>query len=173
MKAVKKSVPEASIIAVVVFLFAGCVTGPGSNAEQNLQTRALSDFAHILEEYRNGVLANNNGEEIRTQIITFSFVEGNRAYFCTTSDKPLYTQLTARPNVSYCTFPPDFEPVVSLNGKVVFEEDRALKERALDSNYYAKRNFKTVDNPLLRVFYIDVKEIETYGSEGVNLYSAK
>jgi uncharacterized pyridoxamine 5'-phosphate oxidase family protein len=57
---------------------------------------------HILEEYRHGVLANRAGEMLRTQILTYSFLEENRAYFCTTSDKPLYAQLRANPYVSFC-----------------------------------------------------------------------
>ncbi len=168
------------ICGIIVFgLFAsGCdsrsnVTAEKIPAGQNLETKNLSEFAPLLEQYRNGVLANRNGESLRTQIITFSFAEENRAYFCTTSDKPMYAQLVAFPYVSYCVYPEDFEPVLSLNGKVVFVEDKAVKEQALESNYYAKRNFKNVDNPLLRVFYIDVEEIETYGSEGANIYSAK
>jgi uncharacterized pyridoxamine 5'-phosphate oxidase family protein len=155
-----------------VFLAAGCAGAPVASGKKP-QTKSLAAFLPVLEKHRNGVLANVNGKTLRTQIITFSFVEGRKAYFCTTSDKPLYEQLLADPRVSYCAFPPDFEPVLSLNGNAVFEEDRALKERALNGNSYSKRHFKTVDNPLLRVFYIDVKEIETYGSEGPNVYLAE
>jgi uncharacterized pyridoxamine 5'-phosphate oxidase family protein len=151
----------------------GCATKPNVSVNRNLEVKSLHDFAQILEEYRDGVLANRNGETLRTQVITFSFAEGNRAYFCTTSDKPLYAQLVEFPSVSYCTFPEDFEPVLSINGNVIFIEDRLLKERALESNYYAKRNFKHIDNPLLKVFCIDVEEIETYGSEGPNRYAVK
>ena len=154
-------------------LLFSCATKPEVITEKSLESKSLSEFSHILEEYRNGILANRNGEKLRTQIMTFSFVEGNRAYFCTTNDKPVYAQLVAFPYVSYCTFPEDWEPVLSLNGKVVFIEDRALKERALESNYYAKRNFGNIDNPLLVVFCIDVLEIETYDFSGVNVYSAK
>ena len=149
----------------------GCVTKPDTVTERNLEQKSLSEFVHILEKYRNGVLANTNGEKLRTQIITFSFAEGNRVFFCTTSDKPMYTQLLETPNVSFCTYPEDYEPVLSLNGKAVFVDDRDLKEKALETNYYAKKNFKTVDNPLLRVFYIDVEEIETYRYTGANVYS--
>jgi uncharacterized pyridoxamine 5'-phosphate oxidase family protein len=172
MKNGRRSWSIAGSIIIFWFLLGGCATKPNTYTERNLAFRDLTDFVHILEKYRNGVLANRNGEKLRTQIITFSFAEGNRAYFCTTSDKPMYAQLTVSPYVSYCTFPENYEPVLSLNGKVVFVEDRALKERALESNYYAKRNFKDIDNPLLRVFYINVEEIETYGSEGPNVYAA-
>ncbi|MDR2019174.1 MAG: pyridoxamine 5-phosphate oxidase, partial [Treponema sp.] len=79
------------------------------------------------------------------------------AYFCTNSEKPLYRQLTDKPYVSYCTFPGDFEPVLSINGKVVFVEDPALKSRALEGNPHVKTIFKTPDNPVFKIFYIDVK----------------
>jgi len=154
----------------------GCTKKPDIPTEaynQTYETKSLSEFVPILEKHRNGVLANRNGENLRTQIITFSFAEGNRVYFCTTSDKPMYTQLVAFPSVSYCTFPEDYEPVLSLNGRVVFVDDKALKERALESNYYAKNNFKSVDNPLLKVFCIEVKEIETFSYEGTKIYSAQ
>ncbi|ULQ61009.1 pyridoxamine 5-phosphate oxidase [Brucepastera parasyntrophica] len=160
------------IIAIVLFSIMGCTAKQGVIAEENLEKKNLSEFVPILEGYRNGVLANHYGEGLRTQIMTFSFAEGNRVYFCTTNDKPLYTQLLVNPYVSYCTFPEDFEPVLSLNGKVVFVEDRALIEQALETNYYAKRNFQNADNPLLRVFYIDVDIIETYSFEGVRIYAA-
>ena len=166
--------PGIAVYALIfAFLLTGCATKPDTTAQMDFEVKSLSEFVHILREHPDGVLANRNGERLRTQIITFSFVEGNRVFFCTTSNKPIYEQLLAFPEVSYCTFPEDFEPVLSLNGKVVFIEDRALKERALESNYYAKRNFKDVDNPLLRVFCIDVELIETYSREGAKIYSAR
>jgi len=177
MKHRKKSQGAIITIFILVLLIMGCGKKADAvaekNTEKNLEARSLSEFVPILEEYRNGVLANRNGESLRTQIITFAFAEGNRAYFCTTNDKPLYAQLSAFPHVSYCTFPPDYEPVLSLNGTVVFVTDRAVKEQALESNYYAKNNFKSVDNPLLEVFYINTEEIETYSTEGPKIYSAK
>ena len=156
-----------------IFLAMGCVPKQTVITEENLEIKDLNEFINILEGYRNGVLANRNGEKLRTQIMTFSYLEGNRAYFCTTNDKPLYAQLVKFPFVSYCIYPENWEPVLSLNGKAVFVSDKTIRERALDANYYAKRNFKTTDNPLLEVFYIDVDIIETYGSDGTNIYAAK
>jgi uncharacterized pyridoxamine 5'-phosphate oxidase family protein len=163
----------SACIFILSFSFTGCDAKPNVTSEKNLETRNLSEFVHILENYPNGVLANRNGENLRTQIITFSFAEGNKVYFCTTSDKPMYTQLINYPYVSYCTFHEDLEPVLSINGKVVFIEDEALKKQALESNYYAMMNFKSIDNPLLRVFCIEVKEIETFSYEGAKIFLAK
>ena len=155
------------------FLLSACATKPVDISDTNLEKKSLSEFAYVLEENINGVLSNRDGEKLRTQIITFSFVEGNRAYFCTTSDKPMYKQLLAFPYVSYCTYPKDYEPVLSINGKVIFIEDEALKKRALEGNYYAKKNFKSIDNPLLIVFCIDVETIETFTYKGAKVYTTK
>jgi uncharacterized pyridoxamine 5'-phosphate oxidase family protein len=95
-------------------------------------------------------------------------------YFCTGSEKPLYEQLLSFPYVSYCTYPEDFEPVLSLNGKVVFSDDAALKSRAFNGTGYAsgfvRNHYKSLDNPNLKLFYIDVEEVETYDSDGAKMY---
>ena len=41
-------------------------------------------------------------------------------------------------------------------------EDETLKTRALDENPSIKGMYKSVDNPVFKLFYIDVKEIETF-----------
>ena len=136
--------------------------------------RSASDFADLLEAYPNGVLANRTGEHLRTQVMSFQFVEGNKVFFCTGSEKPLYAQLRAFPNVSYCIFPEDFEPVLSLNGQVVFTDDSELLDRVFAGTNYAsefiRRHYGTADNPNLRLFYIDVIEIETYEYSGPRIY---
>jgi uncharacterized pyridoxamine 5'-phosphate oxidase family protein len=88
-------------------------------------------------------------------------------YFCTNSEKPVYKQLQTNPNVSFCTFPQNFSPVLSVNGKAVFVEDMALKTRALDENPAIKGIYQTPDNPIFKIFYVDVEEVETFSfSEG-------
>ena len=163
-------------LVTVIFALAGC---GGQNAERVTESeysgiRSASDFEELLEAYPNGVLANRNGDHLRTQIMSFQFIEGNKVFFCTGAEKPLYAQLMAFPHVSYCIFPEDFEPVLSLNGPVVFTDDRELLERVFAGTNYAgefiRRHYGTADNPDLRLFYIDVIEIETYEYSGPNVF---
>jgi uncharacterized pyridoxamine 5'-phosphate oxidase family protein len=162
----------SGIVLGLMLILQGC--GGREAAGENGPERAdLSLFLRVLQEHPNGVLANRNGKKLRTQIITFQFAEGNKAYFCTNSEKPLYKQLRDNPSVSYCTFPADFEPVLSINGRVVFSEDPALKLRAFEGNPYVKKNFQRPDNPVFCLFYIEAEEIETYGSEGPRVYAVK
>ena len=173
----KSMIVLAGVMCIFMLSTTGCATEKRATETVYSGQKSVSDYENVLEQNPNGVLANRNGNAMRTQIISFQFIEGNNVYFCTGSEKPLYQQLIQFPYVSYCAYPDDFEPVLSLNGKVVFTDDRALKERAFNGAGYAsqfiKNHYQTVDNPNLKLFYIDVAEIETYDVNGANVYKTK
>jgi len=132
----------------------------------------MIDYTAILKENPNGVLATQDGQGVRTRIFQYLFADGNKVYFCTSSQKPVYAQLKATPHVSFCTYPANFSSVLSVNGKAVFVDDLALKTRALDENPSIKGIYNTPDNPIFELFYIDVKEVETFSfTEGPKSYS--
>jgi uncharacterized pyridoxamine 5'-phosphate oxidase family protein len=124
----------------------------------------MIDFAAILKANPNGVFATADGNKVKTRVFQYLFADKNKVYFCTNSKKPVYAQLQANPNVSFCVYPQNFTPVLSVNGKVVFVEDAALKARALDENPLIKNIYKTPDNPIFKIFYIEVEEVETFSS---------
>ena len=131
----------------------------------------MINFAEILKANPNGVLATQDGQGVKTRVFQYLFADGNKAYFCTGSQKPVYDQLKANPNVSFCTYPANFNPVLSINGKAVFVEDMALKTRALDENPPIKGIYNTPENPVFQLFYIDVAEVETFSfAEGPKSY---
>jgi uncharacterized pyridoxamine 5'-phosphate oxidase family protein len=108
----------------------------------------MFNFSQILKANPNGVLATQGGAGVKTRIFQYFFSYRNKVYFCTNSEKPVYAQLKASQNVSFCTFPQDFAPVASVNGKAVFVDDAALKSRALDENPLIKGIYQTQENPL-------------------------
>ena len=58
-----------------------------------------------------------------------------------------------------------------MNGRVVFVDDIAFKKRALDENPPIKGIYKTADNPIFKIFYIDAEEVETFSfAEGPKIY---
>ena len=131
----------------------------------------MINYAEILKANPNGVLATQNGQSVGTRVFQYLFADGNKVYFCTSSQKPVYDQLKANPNVSFCTYPANFSPVLSVNGKAVFVDDMALKTRALDENPGIKGIYNTPDNPIFTLFYIDVAEVETFSfTEGPKSY---
>ena len=131
----------------------------------------MINYAEILKANPSGVMATQDGSKVKTRVFQYLFADGNKVYFCTNSEKPVYKQLQANPNVSFCTFPQDFNPVLSINGKAVFVEDMTLKTKALDENPPIKGIYKTPDNPIFKIFYVDVEEVETFSfSEGPQTY---
>ena len=122
----------------------------------------MIDFSKILAAHPNGVLATQDGKHVKTRVFQYLFVDGNKVYFSTSSEKPVYKQLQANPNVSFCTFAPDFAPVLSINGPAVFVDDPALKARALDMYPLIKSIYGGPENPVFRIFYIDAAEIVTF-----------
>ena len=125
----------------------------------------MINYTEILKANPNGVMATQDGNKVKTRVFQYLFADGNKVYFCTSSEKPVYAQLTANPNVSFCTYPQNFTPVVSVNGKAIFVEDAALKARALNENPPIKGIYQTPDNPIFKIFYIDVEEVETFSFE--------
>ncbi|MDR1239422.1 MAG: hypothetical protein LBK27_04845 [Treponema sp.] len=157
---------------------AGGKTEGGMEKHLPLTEELFSSFIEVVTQYPDGALAFPEqsglfqGPRLRTGIITFQFAEKNRIYFCTNSGKSWYQSLKKNPAVSYCTYAEDFEPVLSFNGKVVFVEDMALKARLIESKPHLKRIYETPENPVFKVFYINVENIETYGSDGAVIYEA-
>jgi uncharacterized pyridoxamine 5'-phosphate oxidase family protein len=122
----------------------------------------MKTFIEILKANPNGVLATQEGSAVRTRVFQYLFAEGNRVYFCTSNQKAVYKQLQANPQVSFCTFPHNFSPVLSVNGRAVFTNDAALKARALDENPMIKGIYGSPENPIFEMFYIEPEEITTF-----------
>jgi len=117
------------------------------------------------------VYSTQDGQGVRTRVFQYLFADENKVYFCTSNNKPVYEQLRANPKVSFCTYHQSFNPVLSVNGKVVFTEDIMLKTRVLDENPLIKGIYQTAGNPIFKLFYIEVEEIETFSfAEGPKSY---
>ena len=132
----------------------------------------MFDFVSVLKANPVGVMATQDEQSVKTRILQFLFADGNKAYFCTSSKKPVYAQLKKNQSVSFCAHPADFTPVVSINGKAVFSDDKALKARVLEENPMIKYIYNNPDNPVFKLFYVDVKKVETFSfTEGSKTYN--
>jgi uncharacterized pyridoxamine 5'-phosphate oxidase family protein len=126
----------------------------------------MVDYVSILKENPNGVLATQDGKHVKTRVFQFLFADGDHVYFSTKSDKPVFAQLKDNSHASFCTFPPDFNPVLTIEGKAVFVEDLETKARAIEASQLIHDIFRTPMNPSLKVFYINVERVEIYTIEG-------
>ena len=132
----------------------------------------MVNYTELLKASPVGVFATQDGSKVKTRVFQYLFSDGQKVFFCTSSEKNVYAQLQSNSNVSFCTYPQNFSPVLSVNGKVIFVEDLALKTRALNENPPIKDIYKTPDNPIFKLFYIDVEEVETFSfTEGTKTYT--
>lgn len=122
----------------------------------------MIDFSKFLKENLNGILSTVEDGKPKTRAFQFLFSEGKKVYFCTENNKAVYKQIKENPNVSFCSHKPDFSCVLSINGKATFINDITLKERALNEYPLLKEIFKTSDNPVFELFYVDVEEVDTF-----------
>lgn len=120
------------------------------------------DYIKILTENPNGVMATRDNEMIKTRVFQYLFSDGNKAYFCTSSQKPVALQMKQHPYVSFCTNLQNYCPVLSINGKVTFTDDENLKKKAFTVNPSLKQIYGSEKNPVFTLLYIDIEEIETF-----------
>ncbi len=122
----------------------------------------MMDYLEILKANPIGVLATQNGDKLDTRVLHSLFSEGNKLYFSTGGDKPVYAQLMSSPKASFCCYPRNYSPVLTLNGKVTFVDDMAFKTRVMEETPMVKRNYQTPDNPTFKLFYLLIEEVKTY-----------
>lgn len=60
----------------------------------------MFDYAAVLKENPNGVLATQDGDKVKTRVFQYLFSEGDKVYFCTSNEKPVYNQLKDNAHVS-------------------------------------------------------------------------
>jgi uncharacterized pyridoxamine 5'-phosphate oxidase family protein len=84
----------------------------------------------------------------------FMMVEEGRLYYCTNNKKDVYAQMQRQPYVELCVCTPKFE-WLRVSGKAVFSDDSAIKAKVLECSEMVKSMYKSADNPIFEVFYLD------------------
>ena len=84
----------------------------------------------------------------------FRLEEDNRLWFCTSNRKDVYNELKNHPHVELSVASPQ-ETWIRLAGIAVFENNLAVKQKMIDSDESLRAQYRTADNPVFEVFYID------------------
>lgn len=122
----------------------------------------MIDYIKIINQYPTGVLSSQNEDRLDSRIVRALSAQEGRIYFSTHGERSLYAQLQKNPNVTFCTYAPDYAPVLTLNGKVVFADDMELKTRLMEESDIVKRNYQTPDNPAFKPFYLEIEEVKSF-----------
>jgi uncharacterized pyridoxamine 5'-phosphate oxidase family protein len=84
----------------------------------------------------------------------FMFEDEGRLYFCTSNQKKVFKEIQSNAYVEISSCKEGFS-WIRLNGKVVFTDDLAMKQKVLDTSPLVKSIYETVDHPDFEVFFLD------------------
>ena len=88
----------------------------------------------------------------------FCFEQEGKLWFCTNNQKDVYKDMQENPYVEVSVSSPEYA-WIRLNGKVVFENNMAVKEGCI-KNPIVQGQYQTADNPIFEVFYLtDAKAV--------------
>lgn len=86
----------------------------------------------------------------------FCFEKEGKLWFCTNSTKDVYKDMKENPNIEICVSSPSYA-WIRLNGRAVFENNMEVKEGCMN-NPIVKGQYKTAQNPIFEVFYLEDAE---------------
>ncbi|HEY1406139.1 MAG TPA: pyridoxamine 5'-phosphate oxidase family protein [Spirochaetota bacterium] len=111
-------------------------------------------FTTLLQENRSGYLASIDDGQPRVRPFEFQFFDSGRLWFGTSNKKKIFAQLTQDPRIEFSTTSKEMV-TVRVRGKVLFTDDRAVKEKILATNQLIRSIYKSADNPVFEVFSME------------------
>lgn len=114
----------------------------------------MDQVINLLKEAQYGFLATVDHGKPRVRPFGFMFAEDGKLYFCTNDQKDVYRQLCGCPHVEYSATSGEMV-TARVTGEVTFTEDMDMKQKAIDASPLVKQIYRTADNPIFKVFYIE------------------
>jgi uncharacterized pyridoxamine 5'-phosphate oxidase family protein len=114
----------------------------------------MQEIVKFLQENINGFLATVDDGSPRVRPFQFMVEEGGKLYFCTNSAKEVFKQLKANPFIEFSSSTPNFA-WIRVRGEAEFSNDLSIKAKILDTSNLVKSIYRTPDNPIFEVFYIE------------------
>ncbi len=109
---------------------------------------------NFLKQNVTGAFATIENGKPRVRPWGFIMEEDKKFYFVTANIKNVYKQLQENP---YAEFTSTSKEMISvrLSGEVIFIKDLLTKQKVLDRNVAVKGLYKSAENPIFEVFYIE------------------
>lgn len=114
----------------------------------------MKELIKLLKENVNGYLATVDEGKPRVRPFGFMLEDEGKLYFCTNSMKEVYRQMIVTPYVEYSVTTKDMV-TVRVRGEIKFCEDIGIKSKVLNVYEPVRIGYKSPDNPIFKVFYIE------------------
>ncbi len=126
----------------------------------------MKEVLTILQDPAVGDLATVDNGKPRVRPFGFMFEENGKYYFCTNNTKNVYRQLMENPYIEYTKTNKNMV-WVRISGKIKFDEDLRKKQKCFESFPGLKDIYKSPDNPIFKVFYLEHGEatIDSFSPE--------
>jgi len=126
----------------------------------------MKEILQALTENPTFYLATTGPQGPRVRPFGFVMEYEKKLYFITSSDKDVFKQMKADSRVEICSTPKDGMSWMRLNGKVIFDARKAVKEKAFAAAPFLAQVYQTPDNPAIEMFYIAEGEATFYSFMG-------
>ncbi len=124
----------------------------------------MQKILDFIKETRVGYVATVDGNQPRVRAFGFGYYEDGKFWYCTNSTKKVSAQLKATPFTEIFYTRADFSQYLRLSGHVVFDDSLEAKQKVMEAMPGVKNIYKSPDNPIFEVFYIENGEavLETF-----------
>lgn len=121
----------------------------------------MNEILKFITDAKIFYMATVEGDKPRVRPFGFSMEHEGKIYFCTSNNKDVYKQLVANPYFEVCTMAVNGE-WIRLKGKAVFDPSLEAKTKAFEVMPSFKKSYKTPENPVFEVFYIEEGQATIY-----------
>lgn len=77
-----------------------------------------------------------------------------KLFFCTSNQKEVYKEIKLNPYVEFSTTNQN-NVWIRISGRIKFSNDLEVKTTIIEHNPLVKSIYKTPDNPIFEIFYLD------------------
>lgn len=114
----------------------------------------MKEVVEFLQGNVTGVLATVESGKPKARPFQFMFEEGGKFFFCTSNEKDVFKQLQATPYIEFTSTSSSFA-WVRLSGAIKFSRNLVDKEKVLAVSELVKSIYKTAENPIFEVFFLE------------------
>ena len=121
----------------------------------------MNEILKFITDAKTFYIATVDGNKPKVRPFGFAMEHEGKLYFCTSSQKDVYKQLTSNPYFEACTMSEKGQ-WIRLKGKAIFDSSLEAKAKAFKILPSLTNIYKSTDNPIFQVFYIEEGEATLY-----------
>lgn len=121
----------------------------------------MNEILKFITDAKIFYIATIEGDKPKVRPFGFAMEYEGKLYFCTSSEKDVSKQLISNPNFEACTMSEKGQ-WIRLKGKAVFDSSSDAKAKAFEILPSLANIYKSTDNPIFQVFYVEEGEAILY-----------